>query len=184
MHEIAEQVAPGARTIYADRDPAAVAEGRKILEGTKRAVVIHADLRDPAAILADPDSRAVLDLTEPVAIILVAVLLFLTDADDPYRIAAALRDAAAPGSYLVVSHVTGTNVALTGAATRLYNDKTADGQARSRYEIARLFGDWELAAPGLVYAPLSAGAPVAASGPSCGNHPSFWTKKEIVSGQF
>lgn len=96
-----------------------------------------------------------LDLTEPVAIILVAVLHFLTDADDPSRIAAALRDAAPPGSYLVVSHVTaGTNAALTGAATRLYNDKTADGKARSRYEIARFFGDWELAAPGLVYAPL------------------------------
>lgn len=155
VHEIAEQAIPGARTVYADRDPAAVAEGRKILEGSKRAVVIHADLRDPAAILADPELCAMLDLAEPVAIMLVAVLHFVTDADDPYRIAAALRDAAAPGSYLAISHVTGAaNAALTGAVTRLYNDKAADGQARTRQEIARFFGDWELTAPGLVYAPL------------------------------
>lgn len=154
VHQIAEQAIPDARTVYVDRDPAAVAEGRKILGDAKRAVVIQADLRDPAAILADPQLRSLIDFTERVAIMLVATLHFVKDTDDPHSIVASLRDTVAPGSFLTISHVTGdANRALTGAATRLYNDRAADGQSRSRKEISAFFGSWELAVPGLVYAP-------------------------------
>ena len=66
-----------------------------------------------------------------------------------------LRAAAAPGSYLVVSHATSEgNPRLAAAAEKMYNAGAADGQARSQAEILRFFGDWELAEPGLVYAPL------------------------------
>jgi hypothetical protein len=84
----------------------------------------------------------------------VSILHFLTDDDDPRGIVARIREAAAPGSYMVVSHVTGQdNPRLAAAVRRLYTARAADGQARSREEITRFFGDWELVEPGLVYAP-------------------------------
>ena len=85
---------------------------------------------------------------------LVAILHFVLGTDEPYRIVQRLRDTAAPGSYLVVSHATSQgNEALAAAAERIYNSRAADGQARPREQIARFFGSWELAEPGLVYSP-------------------------------
>jgi len=155
VHEVAQRAAPDTRVVYADIDPAAVAESRELLAGNRRAAVIQADLRDPAAILSHPDVGRLIDFAEPVGLILVAVLHFLTDAQDPHGITGRLAGAAAPGSHLVVSHVTNEgNPRLTDAVTRLYNARAADGQARSRAEILRFFGDWEMAEPGLVHAPL------------------------------
>ena len=154
VHEVAQAAAPDARVIYADRDPVAVAMGRKLLAGNDRAAVVQADIRDLDAILADPAVGRLIDFSEPVAIMLVAILHFVLDADDPYRIVRRLRDAAAPGSYLVLSHATSHgNEALAAAAERIYNSRAADGQARSREQITGFFGGWELAEPGLVYAP-------------------------------
>ena len=154
VHEIAQSAAPGARVVYVDRDPVAVAMGRKLLAGNDRAAVLQADMRDLDAILADPEAGRLIDFSEPVAIMLVAILHFVLDADDPYRIVRRLRDTAGPGSYLVLSHATSQdNDTLAAAAERIYNSRAADGQARSREQIAGFFGDWELAEPGLVYAP-------------------------------
>ena len=155
VHEIAQSAAAGARVVYVDRDPVAVAMGRKLLAGNDRAAVVQADLRDLDVILADPAVDRLIDFGQPVAIMLVAILHFVLDADEPYRIVSRLRDTAAPGSYLVVSHATSQgNQALASAAERLYNSRAADGQARSREQIAGFFDNWELAEPGLVYAPL------------------------------
>jgi hypothetical protein len=155
VHEVAQRAALDARVVYADRDPVAVAEGRELLAGNQRAGVIQADLRDPAAILSHPDAGRLIDFDQPVGLILVAVLHFIMDAQDPYGIVERLGDAVAPGSYLVVSHVTNQdNPGLAVAAERVYNARAADGQARSRAEILRFFGCWELTEPGLVYAPL------------------------------
>ena len=155
VHEVAQRAAPDVRVVYADRDPVAVAEGRELLAGNHRAAVIQADLRDPAGILSHPETGRLIDFAEPVGLILVAVLHFILDAQDPYGIAERLRDAAVPGSYLVVSHVTNQgNPGLAAAAERVYNSRAADGQARMHAEILRFFGSWELAESGLVYAPL------------------------------
>lgn len=155
VHEVALSMAPDARVVYVDRDPVAVAEGRKLLAGNDQAAVIQADIRDPGAILSDPALGGLIDFGQPVAIILVALLHFVMDADDPYGIVARFRDVSAPGSHLVVSHATShDNEALAAAAERVYNDRAADGQARSREQIAGFFGDWELADPGLVHVPL------------------------------
>ena len=154
VHEVARSAVPEARVVYVDRDPVAVAMGRKLLTGNDRAAVVQADVRDVDAILADPAVGRLIDFSEPVAIMLVAILHFVLDADEPYRIVQRLRDTAAPGSYLVVSHATSQdNEALAAAAERIYNSRAADGQARSREQIAGFFGSWELAEPGLVYAP-------------------------------
>jgi len=154
VHQIAQSAAPEARVVYVDRDPVAVAMGRKLLAGDGRADVVQADIRDLDAILGDPAVGRLIDFGQPVAIMLVAILHFVLDADEPYRIVRHLRDAAAPGSYLVLSHATSQdNQALAAAAERIYNSRGADGQARTRDQIGAFFGDWELAEPGLVYAP-------------------------------
>ena len=154
VHEVAQAAAPGARVVYADRDPVAVAMGRTLLDGNDRAGVVQADIRDLDAILGGPAVGRLIDFGKPVAIMLVAILHFVLDADEPYRLVQRLRDTAAPGSYLVLSHATSQgNEALTAAAEHVYNSRAADGQARSREQIARFFGDWNLADPGLVYAP-------------------------------
>jgi hypothetical protein len=154
VHQIAQSIAADARVAYVDRDPVAVAMGRKLLTGNDRAAVIQADLRDLDVILADPTVGRLIDFGQPVAILLVAILHFVLDAEQPHRIVKRLRDTAAPGSYLVVSHATSQdNQALAAAAERIYNTRAADGQARSREQITGFFGNWELAEPGLVYAP-------------------------------
>src|SRR6266851_1535930 len=155
VHEVAQQAAPDARVVYADIDPVAVAEGRDLLAGNRRAAVIQADLRDPAALLSHPQTGRLVDLSEPVGLVLVAVLHFLLDAEEPHALVGQLAGAAAPGSYLVVSHATNEdNPELAAAAEQVYNARAADGQARSRAQILRFFGGWELEEPGLVYAPL------------------------------
>src|SRR5712691_11507830 len=146
VHEVAQRAAPDARVLYADRDPVAVAEGRKLLAGNHLAAVIRADLRDPATILSHPEAGKLFDFADPVGFILVAVLHFLLDAEQPHGTVEYLRAAAAPGSYLVVSHATSEgNPRLAAAAEKVYNAGAADGQARSRAEILAFFGDWELA---------------------------------------
>ncbi len=154
VHEVAQAAVPGARVVYVDRDPVAVAMGRKLLACNDRAGVVQADIRDLDAILGDPAVGRLIDFGEPAAIMLVAILHFVLDADEPYTLVQRLRDTAGPGSYLVLSHATSEdNEALAAAAERIYNSRAADGQARSREQITTFFGDWQLAEPGLVYSP-------------------------------
>jgi len=112
----------------------------------------QADLRDPEKILASPVVAGTLDLTRPVALMLVAVLHFLTDADDPARVVAALLGALAPGSYLVASHVTPEHdPAGVGGLVRTYRQAGLPAQARTAREFAALaFGGLDLADPGVV----------------------------------
>jgi SAM-dependent methyltransferase len=156
VHEVAQQAAPGSRVAYVDIDPVAVAHSKAILAGQDAAVAIQADLRDPEAILASPDIGRLIDFSEPAGLLLLAVLHFIADAEDPWRILATLRDALAPGSYLVLSHGTNENdPELARAAEKLYNrTASSPAQARSRAEILRLFDGFTLVDPGLVYVPL------------------------------
>jgi hypothetical protein len=94
VHEIAQRADPDARIVYADVDPVAVAHSRALLDGSQGAAVIEADLREPAEILRNATVRGMIDFAQPVGLLLVAVLHFLADADDPWRIVATLRDPA------------------------------------------------------------------------------------------
>jgi hypothetical protein len=136
-------------------DPVAIAHSKAILAGNQRAAVIDADLRDPARILADPAVRRMIDFGQPAGLLLVMVLHFLADADDPWRIVAALRDALAPGSYLVLAHATSeSKPTVAQAAETVYNRSAAtDIHMRSRADILRFFDGFELLDPGLVYIP-------------------------------
>jgi hypothetical protein len=154
VHEIAQQAAPGSRVVYVDVDPVAVAHSRVILAGNQNAAVIDADLREPEMILAQ-ERLQLIDLSQPTGLLLSAVLHFIADEADPWRITQTLRDALAPGSYLVLCHVTDDeNPAVAQAATKVYNRSVPAGiHFRSRSDILRFFGDFELLEPGLVYMP-------------------------------
>lgn len=151
VHEIAGAVDPGARVVYVDADPVTVAHGRAILAQVPNAVYLHADLCDAERLLAGPGVAAHLDLTRPVAVLMVAVLHFVPDADDPGRIIAQYRDATVPGSYLVVSHATDDyNPQTMEKATGVYRRASHSMTFRSREQIKALFSGYDLIEPGLV----------------------------------
>jgi SAM-dependent methyltransferase len=155
VHEVAQGTAPGSRVVYVDNDEVAVAHSRLMLEDNPDASIVHADLRDPAKILADPETQLLIDFSQPVGLLLVAVLHFVPDADHPAQILATLRDALAPGSYLVICHgCRDPGPDLASSAETVYRSRVA-GQLcmRTREEIAGLFDGFALVEPGLVWLP-------------------------------
>ncbi|MFI6229478.1 SAM-dependent methyltransferase [Micromonospora echinospora] len=155
VHEIAQAEAPDARVVYVDNDPKVLARSR-LLKTTeaKTTSVITADLRDPDAILNHPETRALIDFDQPMAILLVAVLHFIDDETDPYAIVARLRDAMAPGSYLVVNHATADpRPDNAGGAKEVYKNTRYPATHRSREQIERFFDGVRLLDPGLVFVP-------------------------------
>ena len=155
VHEVAEQAAPGSRVVYADIDPVAIAHSTALLAGKTSAVIVEGDLRDPEKLLADDRVSRLIDFGQPAGLLLVAVLHFITDAENPARIVATLRDALAPGSYLVLCHgTTEDRPAVAHAAEKVYNQAVAAPlRMRSRAELLPLFDGFELLEPGLVPIP-------------------------------
>ncbi|WP_225993420.1 SAM-dependent methyltransferase [Actinomadura rudentiformis] len=151
VHEIAHRVAPDSRVLYVDIDPIVLAHGRAILASTPGVAVIQGDARRVEDILDDPEARALINFNEPIAVLMLAVLHFIGDEDDPSGIAARLHKAMAPGSYLTVSHVTADfdadrRVRNAGA---VYEKATSQITLRSHAEVTRLFDGFELVEPGL-----------------------------------
>jgi hypothetical protein len=156
LHEVAQQIAPESRVVYVDNDPVVLVHARALMISSTegRSEYISADIRDPRSILDDPVCGETLDLTRPVGLTLIAILMLLADADDPWAVVAALRDAMPSGSCLAITHptadfapdrVTQAVAAATDAGMTLV--------ARSRDEVQRFFGDWEMLEPGLVPVP-------------------------------
>jgi hypothetical protein len=154
VHEVAQAAAPAARVVYVDNDPLVLAHARALLTSSPegRTAYIHADLRSPDAILADPVVRDVLDFSRPVALMLVAILHFIQDADNPAAIIATLLDALPSGSYLVASHVTHEHDRERFAAGQdTYKSSGVSARARDSGDFARLaFSGLELVPPGVV----------------------------------
>jgi len=154
VHEIAQAAVPDTRVAYVDIDPVAVAHSRQILAGNPGATAIQADLRRPDDILGHPEVRALLDFDQPVALMLVAILHAVPDADDPFGIVARLRDALSPGSYLAISHATADRRAdEMDEITAMFKQTTTPTTTRTRDEVLRFFTGFELVEPGLVWSP-------------------------------
>jgi S-adenosyl methyltransferase len=161
VHEVAQSIAPEARIVYVDNDPIVLAHARRLLSSSSEGATayIHADLREPDTILGDPDLRRTLDLGEPVALMAVAVMHFIADADDPYGCVAALAGALAPSSYLAMS--LGTRDFMSEAARAEFDawadrdrDRSRDpALPRSRAEFAPFFDGMRLVPPGIVALP-------------------------------
>jgi len=151
VHEIAHAADPSCRVIYTDNDPIVLLHARALLASAPGVTAVPADLRDPARLLTDPAVRAVIDFDQPAAVLMVAVLHFVDDAEDPWSVVRAYHRAMAPGSYLVLSHVTGDD-SPAGAihqAAQVYEHASAPGIARSRDQIARFFTGLDIIPPGL-----------------------------------
>ena len=160
VHEIAQATAPDARVVYVDNDAMVVTHSRALLAGDG-SLAIQADLRDPDAILGHPEVRELVDFEQPVALLLLAILHFIPDEQDPAGIVARYRDALPPGSWLALSHGTrdipvrpdlsAEEMAEMGAKVeRLYQQTTAYIVTRSRAQVERFFDGFELVDPGLV----------------------------------
>ena len=151
-HEVAQAVAAESRVVYVDNDPVVMLHAQTLLTGSAPGVTdyIEADLRDPGTILAQ--AARTLDFTRPVAVMLLAILNFISADDHPYEIVNSLMDAAAPGSFLVISHVASDIIPEKSTAfAREYNERSSTKVVlRNREEVARFFTGLDLVEPGVV----------------------------------
>src|SRR5258705_10546857 len=153
-HEVAQAAASDARIVYVDNDPIVLTHARALLTSSRDGATayIDADVRDPDRILTDPALQNTIDLRQPVALILLAILHFVDDSEDPHAIVARLVEATAPGSYLVISHATYDPMPpaiVTGLKAAIA--KTGEkGGPRDRDQFAGFFTGLELVEPGIV----------------------------------
>lgn len=163
-HEVAHEIAPDTRVVYVDNDPIVATHAGARLTNTAHTGFVHGDVRDPQAILEHPTVRELIDFDQPVALLLVAVLHFIRDDEDPAALVAALAKSLPAGSHLVLSHVTDepygayelshTDVMAREGVVDVYKSATATLNLRSRAGIELLFGPFTLLDPGVVRAPL------------------------------
>ena len=141
------EVAPGAKVVYVDHDPIAVAHSRDVLADVPDAVIVAADIRDGEAVLAG--ARELIDFDRPVAVLAVAILHFIPDAASAL---APFRAVMAPGSVLAMTHATrdGENTGVD-EARRMYSGSGMPGYSRTKAEVTALFDGMALLPPGVVW---------------------------------
>ena len=164
-HEVAQAIAPESRVVYVDNDPLVLVHARALLTSASQGVCEHidADMRETVSITAQ--AAKTLDFTQPTALLLLAVLHFIPDADDPAGIVASLARVLAPGSFVVISHLT-ADIAPTqvNAGVAAYNTWIPSGVIpRTHTQISALFGGLPLVPPGVV--PVGEWRPALASHP-------------------
>ena len=153
-HNVAQRANPAARVAYVDYDPVVCAHGRAILASAPGVAFIHGDARRPREILENPEVRELIDFKRPIALLLVAVLHLVPDQDRPAEIVASLREAMAPGSMLILSHISKEPRPVEVAqAAGIYETASANLIPRTREEILAFFDGFELLEPGLVNTP-------------------------------
>jgi SAM-dependent methyltransferase len=154
VHEVARAVAPESRVVYVDHDPVVLVHARALLAGSEGIAVVDGDLRDPHDLLKNPDVVGTLDFDRPVGVLLVAIMHFIGETDDPLRIMAAIRESLAPGSYVVMSHGTSdARAAAVSKGTEVYRRASAPLTLRTRRRIEELWAGFELVEPGLTWLP-------------------------------
>jgi len=148
-HEVVQAVIPDARVVYVDVDPMVALISAELLKDSKTATIITADLRDPAAVLGHPDLRTLINPGEPTGLLMTAVMHFVASSSDPWGLVTQYLDALAPGSYLVLSHVTADRLPPSGVqeGVDVYAKATESIYVRPRDEVARFFEHLELVAP-------------------------------------
>ncbi|GII85126.1 hypothetical protein Ssi03_31160 [Sphaerisporangium siamense] len=151
VHQVAAEHAPGSRTVYVDNDPQVLVHARALLQDSPQVLVVEGDLRRPDEILADPALRRHLDLGEPVAVLLLAIVHFIRDSEDPAGVIAKIRGALPPGSYMAISHVAvDERPQAAPGVERVYSGASAPFVARMSREIEPFFDGLELVEPGIV----------------------------------
>jgi trans-aconitate methyltransferase len=151
VHEIAREAQPAARVAYVDHDPVVIAHARAVLADSPLVTAAEADLRYPRSLLTTREIRDLIDLDQPVAVLLVAVLHFIPDDAGPLGIVKAITARLAPGSYVAVTHGTPDHLdpGTAMAARAAYDGASAPGVPRSRDDIERFLDGLELIPPGI-----------------------------------
>ncbi len=150
-HEVVQRVDPAAKVVYVDNEPVAVAHSELILAENENAAILRADIRDCAMVLDHAVTRRLVDFDEPVAILAFAVLHFVPDEQEPYRLVARYRDATVPGSYLVVSHVTCDARPEADYLVEQYRRSANPVTERNKADVSRFFTGYDLVDPGVVF---------------------------------
>jgi len=154
-HEVAQAVSKDVRVAYIDNDPIVATHAGGRLLGTGNTGFFLGDMREPASILQHPTIGELIDFDQPVALMLVSVLHFVTDEQDPVGMIAAYRDVLPAGSHLVLTHATGDfHRDEVDEVTKVYQRSTAPLRARSYDEVLPLFAGFDLVEPGLVQVPM------------------------------
>lgn len=154
VHEVAQGAHPDCRVVYVDYEPVAVAHSELILDGNDYAGIVQADMRDPGAVLNATQTKRLIDLAEPLALLMVGVVQFIPDSADPWGLVRRYRDVLARGSYLALSAFTWDSApAGMAGAVEVFKHSQDPIYPRSWAEVARLFEGFELVPPGIVYTP-------------------------------
>jgi hypothetical protein len=148
-HQAVHRVAPDARVVYVDIDPMVAAHSGPLLAGDGTTAVVTADMRDPGAVLGDPELRRLIDFAEPAGMLMTAVMHFVADEDDPWGLVARYMAAVPPGSYLALSHGTFDKMVPNQiqAGKEIYARATENIYMRSRADVERFFDGLELEPP-------------------------------------
>ena len=150
-HDVAQRVAPESRIVYVDHDPLVISHARALLTSSPEGKTdyIQADLRDWETISAG--ARRTLDFSQPIAVVLIAVVHFLLDAEDPHQLISRIVADLAPGSYLVIAHAASDIEPETAAAmARNYNATSSlTITPRNGATVARFFDGMEMTGAGL-----------------------------------
>jgi hypothetical protein len=152
VHEVAQEIAPESRVVYVDIDPVAVSHSRAILAGNPFADAIQGDLRRPEEILYHPQVLELLDFSQPVAVLMIAVLHFISDDADPAGIVGKIAESLVSGSYLALSHGTqaGERSGSQEQVRRLYNRTPTPFVVRTPEQVAGMLAGLQIAEPGVV----------------------------------
>lgn len=155
--DVARAIRPESRVVYVDYDPMVAVHSRALLAGSDpaRTAVVLADVRRPETILGDPELKRVLDFGEPVAVMMGALLHFVSPAEDPHGIVRTFVDQMAPDSALILSHLTdGGQPQRAAEAKKAWDSATSQMFVRTREEIEALFDGTKVVEPGIVPRPL------------------------------
>jgi len=151
VHEVVAETDPDAHVVYVDHDPVVVSHARALLLNSDFVTVIQADVRDPEGILTHPDVTKLIDWSQPAAVLLLAVLHGIPNEDDPAGIVRAFARHMAPGSYLILSHLSseGHPPELVAQKEEVFARSSTPVSYRSRAEILGMFDGFDLVEPGL-----------------------------------
>jgi len=151
VHQAARAITPDARVAYIDNDPVVTAHNQALLAKDDKILALPGDIRQPHSFLGRDEIWQLIDFTQPIGVLFVAVLHFIPPEDDPEASVATLVRNMVPGSYLAMSHITsdGTPPEVIATIRDAYRTASAPAVFRTREEIGQFFSDLKLIDPGL-----------------------------------
>jgi len=152
VHEVAHEVAPDSKVVYVDFEPVAITHAELMLAGERDVTALLGDLREPEKVVAQ--ARQHLDFTQPIGLLVVGVLQFIPDSDDPWGVLSSYVESLSSGSYLALSHFTADSMPAAMAAGAEIFAKTAEPiTPRTRAQVTDMLAGTEIVEPGIVFTP-------------------------------